>query len=36
VFFKQAELEQFIFRGRRAADYELVDRADALLVEGAK
>jgi excisionase family DNA binding protein len=36
VFFKQAELEQFIFRGRKSADYELVDRADALLVGRAE
>jgi len=31
VFFKQDELEAFIFRGRRAADYELQSRAESLL-----
>jgi len=31
VFFKQDELESFIFRGRRAADYELESRAESLL-----
>jgi len=35
VFFKQNELEQFIFRGRKAADYELAEQADALLAGGA-
>jgi len=28
VFFKQDELDQFIFRGRKVADYELAERAD--------
>jgi len=32
VFFKQEDLERFIFRGRRAANYELADRAEGLLV----
>ena len=31
VFFKQDELEAFIFRGRHAADYELEVRAESLL-----
>ena len=31
VFFKQEDLEAFIFRGRQAADFELADRADGLL-----
>ena len=31
IFFKQSELESFIFRGRRAADYELSDRAEKIL-----
>ena len=33
VFFKQSELEDFIFRGRRSADYELRERADRQLTE---
>jgi excisionase family DNA binding protein len=36
VFFKQAELEQFTFRGRKSADYELLEEADRLLAGGAK
>jgi excisionase family DNA binding protein len=36
VFFKQEELEQFIFRGRSAADYELSGKADSLLNKGEK
>ena len=35
VFFKQEELEAFIFRGRKAADYELAEQADSLLIGGA-
>jgi len=31
VFFKQEELESFIFRGRRAADYELNEQAESIL-----
>jgi excisionase family DNA binding protein len=31
VFFKREELEQFIFRGRRAADFELSEQADNIL-----
>jgi len=31
VFFKLGELESFIFRGRRAADYELESQAESLL-----
>jgi excisionase family DNA binding protein len=31
LFFKREELEQFIFRGRAAADYELHDRAEQVL-----
>ena len=34
AFFVQAELETFMLRGRRSADYELAARADALLLEG--
>jgi excisionase family DNA binding protein len=34
VFFKQEELEQFIFRGRSAADYELQERAEQVLNRG--
>ena len=36
VVFKQEDLEAFIFRGRKAADYELADCADALLSGGAR
>jgi excisionase family DNA binding protein len=32
VFFKQVDLEQFIFRGRKAADYELQEEAEQLLI----
>ena len=31
VFFKREELEAFLSRGRRAADYELADKADAIV-----
>jgi len=31
VFFKQEELENFIFRNRVSADYELKDKAEQLL-----
>jgi excisionase family DNA binding protein len=31
LFFKRTELEQFIFRGRSAADYELAETADQVL-----
>jgi excisionase family DNA binding protein len=34
VFFKREELEQFIFRGRSAADYEISDAADQALNSG--
>jgi excisionase family DNA binding protein len=34
VFFKREELEQFIFRGRSAADYELSEKADRMLNRG--
>ena len=36
VFFKQPELEQFIFRGKKLADYELAERAENLLVGGTE
>jgi excisionase family DNA binding protein len=32
VFFKREELERFVFRGRAAADYELQEKADRLLL----
>lgn len=35
VFFKQEDLENFIFRGRQAADYELREKADSVLNGGA-
>jgi excisionase family DNA binding protein len=31
VFFKQSELEDFIFQGRQSADYELRDNAEKYL-----
>jgi len=31
LYFRQEDLEAFIFRGRRAADYELESRAESLL-----
>ena len=31
LFFKREELEAFIFRGRRAANYELSSRAEDIL-----
>ena len=31
IFFKPADLENFVFRGRRSADYEVADHADAIL-----
>ena len=34
VFFKQKELEQFAFRGRKSADYELAERAERFMTEG--
>ena len=33
VFFKQSELEEFIFQGRRSADYELRAKADRQLAK---
>jgi excisionase family DNA binding protein len=34
VFFRREELEEFIFRGRSAADYELAEKADGILNGG--
>jgi excisionase family DNA binding protein len=34
IFFKQEDLEKFIFRGRQAADFELVEQADKVLTGG--
>jgi excisionase family DNA binding protein len=34
VFFKRAELEAFVFRGKVSADYELSAKADRLLNGG--
>jgi excisionase family DNA binding protein len=34
LFFRREELEEFIFRGRSAADYELQEEADQLLNGG--
>jgi excisionase family DNA binding protein len=31
VFFKREELEEFVFRGRTAADYEISEKADSIL-----
>jgi excisionase family DNA binding protein len=35
VFFKGEDLESFIFRGRQSADYELREKADSVLNNGA-
>ena len=32
VFFKQDDLEAFIFRGKQSADYELAERAEQFLL----
>jgi len=32
VYFKQKDLEAFIFRGRKSADYELIEEAEMLLI----
>jgi excisionase family DNA binding protein len=34
VYFKQEDLEAFVFRGRAAADYELREKADQILNGG--
>ena len=34
IYFTQADLDQFIFRGRQAADYELQDKANRLAQGG--
>jgi excisionase family DNA binding protein len=34
LIFKQEELEDFIFRNRQAADYELYEKADEILNAG--
>jgi excisionase family DNA binding protein len=31
LFFKQSELESYIFRNRKAADFELAEKADRVL-----
>jgi excisionase family DNA binding protein len=36
VFFKREELEQFVFRGRHAADFELFEQADNILNRAGK
>ncbi|MDR1100391.1 MAG: helix-turn-helix domain-containing protein [Treponema sp.] len=36
IFFKQEELEQFIFRGRTSADYEVAEKADRVLNKSEK
>jgi len=36
LIFSQLELEKFVFRNRQAADYELAERADAILMAGGK
>jgi len=33
VFFKQEELDTFIFRGKVSADYELQEKAEQLLIK---
>jgi excisionase family DNA binding protein len=34
LFFKQSDLEAYIFRNRQAADFELEDRAESILNGG--
>jgi excisionase family DNA binding protein len=34
VFFKQNELESFIFRGKQSADYEVKNQVDLVLAGG--
>lgn len=34
VFFKREELDDFMCRGRMAADYELAEKAEAILTRG--
>jgi excisionase family DNA binding protein len=34
LYFRQADLDQFIFRGRQSADYELQDKANRLAQGG--
>ena len=36
VFFKQNELEQFLFRSRKSADFELTKPEENLMVSGAE
>jgi excisionase family DNA binding protein len=36
VFFKREELEQFVFRGKQSADYELATDADRALNRGRR
>ncbi|GHT78526.1 hypothetical protein FACS1894130_05270 [Spirochaetia bacterium] len=36
VYFRQNDLEEFIFRGRQSADYEIKAQADRILAGGAK
>ncbi|GHV64188.1 hypothetical protein AGMMS49587_16060 [Spirochaetia bacterium] len=36
VFFKQEELETFVFRGKHSADYEVSEAADRILLRGKK
>jgi excisionase family DNA binding protein len=34
LYFKLADLDGYLFRGRRAADYELAEKADAVVNRG--
>jgi excisionase family DNA binding protein len=33
LFFKQKDLERFVYRNRQAADFELAEQADEILAE---
>jgi excisionase family DNA binding protein len=33
LYFKQEDLERFVFRNKKTADFELADRADRILTE---
>jgi excisionase family DNA binding protein len=36
LYFKQEDLEEFVFRGRQASNYELNEKAEALLTDNRK
>lgn len=36
ILFAQADLNKFVYRNRQAADYELSEQADAILINGGR